>query len=228
MRQDCRDGGPRKCCAHKRRRKPGGNGSAKRPTSQAGCSALSAPRPLPMKNFSASGRGTGRVLHAKAHLAFAPAGAAKCPFLQHGDTRAATTRAEERRIGAKRTSPPAGRERQGRSAAKALQISCSELDARPANACLAADAGKLSLALALPASAHETRFVRASFPRAQNAREKPMNTDVLPSVSRSISGLFLISPGRLLYLIFPITVHFSPSGRRNDTPTCGMVTEPGL
>ncbi len=62
----------------------------------------------------------------------------------------------------------------------------------------------------------------------QNRREKPMNSDAVPLVSGSMNGLFSISSGRLLYLRFPNTDHFSPSGRKNETPICGMASASSL
>lgn len=48
----------------------------------------------------------------------------------------------------------------------------------------------------------------------QKPRTKPTKIDAVPSLSCSTSGLSLISSGRMLYLAKPISVHFSPIGRK--------------
>lgn len=46
----------------------------------------------------------------------------------------------------------------------------------------------------------------------QKPREKPMNTEAMPSESGSTSGLSVISSGRKLYSANAISAHFSPIG----------------
>ena len=89
-------------------------------------------------------------------------------------------------------------------------------------------AGLMGDSVRSPSLNLRSRTSSARAKSAQNRRENPRNIIDVASVSGSTNGLAVISSGRLLYLNEAISDHFSPSGRKYETPMCGTTADPGL